>query len=239
MEGLRRFEVEGKEVGVTPDTQFNTGIRLLNENKLPLVHLRDLAFLRINDPKEDYSFRENGTYVRESALFYKENPGIFLRDSKITNPKIADLVVKRYEGQKELFVVKSYYESHLEEALKQREFPVERRTAFILGEEEFKYIDEEGNLFIPTSGERDTNLVNWFYRHQTEEYMRLLARSGIEKMPVWLPKKEDCEKARGRFLRQIWVCCMKGHGGVKGDSGVSANNRSLHEPSKLVGIAGS
>ena len=105
-----------------------------------------------------------------------------------------------------------------------------------MGPEELKYADRDGNLFIPIGLGRDTDLIKWFYQDPADAYMGLLASSQISEMPVWLPKREYCEKTERPFLRQFWVCCMKGHEGVKGDSGVSANNRSLHEKSRLIGV---
>ena len=77
----RRFNVGRMVVGVTPELPFDKRLRLLIKSNLSLVSLKDVAFLRLNHPNAEggtYSVRKNGTYTKGFALFWGDDPVIFL-----------------------------------------------------------------------------------------------------------------------------------------------------------------
>jgi hypothetical protein len=238
MKKLERFNIGNLKIGVTPDLVFNEGVRLLNREKLKLIDLRDFAFSRINAEEEARKYlHSNGTYVRQSVLFCNGNPAVFLSGSILLEYDfMLDKAVSAQARQEEFFISPEYYDKVYQVAQEEKNEEPEKRVAFIVGEKELEYADSAGNLFIPTKNFEEIDLTRWFYKYTAGSYGKLLHDSKTKEMPVWFPKDDYLSNVDKPFLRQVWVCCLKGPGGVKGDSGVSANNRSLHETSKLIGI---
>lgn len=227
------------KIGITPEVFFNEGIKSLRE-KGSLISLRDLAFSRIfsEGDAKDY-LHLNGTYVRESVIFHKSYSPIFFSESiLLDSPYFLDKVVEAHSKKNEFLIEENFYKKMRERAIAEQNKPIEEKRTFIF-KEKLEYEKKDENYLIPTDKLEEKEIARWFYKDVSKEYGKLLQESGVEKMPIWFPKKEEIAKIEQPFLRQIWVCCLREHKdkrgyAIKGDSGVSANNTGLHETSRLV-----
>ncbi len=245
IEGLGTIEVYDinglGRIGITPEVVFNEGINSLRE-KGSLIRLRDLGFSRIFSTGDVRNYLHlNGTYVRKSVIFYKDYSPIFLSYSILLDSDyFLDKAVEAHSKKTEFLIEERFYKKMLERAKTEQNKPLEERNSFIFkGEPEYE--DENRNYFIPTNKLKEREITRWFYKDVVKDYGELLKEEGIDRMPIWFPKPEYLLGIEQPFLRQVWVCCLKEHldkqgRPIKGNSGVSANNRSLHETSKLVAI---
>jgi len=238
---IEEFEIPGLgRIGATPEIVFKNGLALLKRHRLSLIGLRDLAYLRMNANREG-DFLSRGVYVRDSVLFNSGNFPLFISGSiLLSNRKMLDGAVSAQQKQKEFIVSGAIFEHFCKLVKSNKNVPPEERAVYLFDEEEQKKLEkfrQKNNYFVPTNKLREFGLTRWAYKELAREYGNMLNNLGIEKMPVWFPEDEYVSEIKSPFLRQVWVCCLKGHKGTKGESGLSANNRSLHETSRLVGIS--
>lgn len=236
----KRLHVKGLgDLGITPGLPCDEASILLESKNLDLIGLRDFAFARLYSEGKTQWLRAHGTYVKESAINYKGKV-VFLRDvSLLEHAARAETAVDTQKAEREVYVNKKFFEEHYELASDESgsfENP-EDRHAFTLGKEDMRFLDRDNNLFIPTDLFGEVNITRWAFKDIAREYGKFLREMGAEKMPVWFPKRDYALSLENPFIRQVWVCCIKGKGNEKGDSGISTNNRGLHELSRLIGKA--
>ncbi len=239
---MEEFEVEGLgKIRVTSEAPLDKCVEELSAEGYDMIGIRDLAFARVHSVGRAREYLQgNGTFVAEKVMYYKEKPYFLANFEKISAQHLKPLVAANKQGI-EHFLLGSTPYGVVESAQALRDVGLIKGKPLVfsfLGEE-LDERDKDGNIFFPTGNLDSIAFTKWALEDAAKDYGNLLTGRGIETLPLWLPKQEYlCELESKPFMRQVWVCCIVDERNPKivGMSGISGNNRSTHEGSRLVGI---
>jgi hypothetical protein len=187
METEARIKGLGEIVYV--EAPFDKALIQLRQEGAKLISLRDLAYGRI-ETKDNSHISENGSYVKQGAIYVPGQKVIFTDNSPII--KNAEKATDCHRKGEEFYVdAKSY----LEQVEKDKNKAPEKRKAIIFSSAE--------DFSIPTNRFADEEITRWAFKDKAKEYGEFLGNSKykIKEMLFYLVNS-DTKKS---FARQMWL----------------------------------
>jgi len=183
---------------------FDQTLKILESQGYKLISLEDNAGLRIQEGK-NHDVSKNGNRVKEGVLHVPGEGRFITRHSPVLdNPRKA---TQAQVNGKEYFMSNNQVRKALEDSV---------------------YVPYDV-IGISTEGFGEDAIAIFCFGKNAKDYGLFLKDAGIYNMPIWLADKEDIDKQKQVFTRQLWLDRLDDLSVLNGDY------RYLHSNSRSRG----